>query len=533
MKGDGIIGHGQGDSERESIHKESKEQSEGSEEANGDNGSKEQDLEGQLTRQSTQTEIYSAFSFRQRFFITAMACIACLFSPLSINIYFPALNTLADHYSVSSGLINLTITMYSIMQAIAPAFFADLGDEAGRRPAFLLSMIIYFAANIGLALQDSYAALMVLRLIQSAGSSGTVSLSKGNIADIAPPSKRGSYMAFSVAGAMLAPALAPVLGGILAQFLGWRSIFWFLLILSALFLVPYFLFVPETNRKVVGNGSIPPQRWYNKSGLELVRLGGRKDGSNDGVPKKSMGYPRPWKTVTILRHKDVFIINFYVAYMYAAFYTAMAALPQVFNDIYGFNDLQIGLCYLPLGGGAAIAAIFNGKMLDWNYRRIARKHGFPVDSKRQHDMRKFPIEEARISANSFFILLGNAALLCYGWALDQRSPLPGPLVLLFFMGVAMIIGMNSLGVLLVDLFPHNASTVSSATNLCRCVFGAVATAVIDPMIKAMGLGWCYTLISLVAFAMTPCLWIEEKYGPIWREERYKRLDEKKRRKEGS
>jgi MFS family permease len=52
------------------------------------------------------------------------------------------------------------------MQGLAPAFIGRLSDDAGRRPAYFLCFVIYIAANIGLALQNSYPALMVLRCVQ-------------------------------------------------------------------------------------------------------------------------------------------------------------------------------------------------------------------------------------------------------------------------------------------------------------------------------------------------------------------------------
>ena len=106
--------------------------------------------------------------------------------------------------------------------------------------------ILYIAANIGLALQNSYAALFLLRCLQSSGSSGTIALSSGVVADVATASERGSYMGFVTAGALLGPAVGPVIGGVLAQFLGWRSIFWFLTIFGASFLVIFAIFFPET-----------------------------------------------------------------------------------------------------------------------------------------------------------------------------------------------------------------------------------------------------------------------------------------------
>ena len=126
--------------------------------------------------------------------------VACggFFSPLSANIYFPALNSLAADLKVSNELINLSLTSYMIFQGLAPTIFGDLADMTGRRPTYILGFIIYIGANVGLALQNKYAALLVLRCLQSTGSSGTVALGNGVVADIASSGERGKFMGMSV-----------------------------------------------------------------------------------------------------------------------------------------------------------------------------------------------------------------------------------------------------------------------------------------------------------------------------------------------
>lgn len=79
---------------------------------------------------------------------------------------------MARDLGVSVALINLTITCYLVMAGLAPAFMGDLADRDGRRPVYILMFILMMAANIGIATQTSYAALFVLRMLQSAGSSG-------------------------------------------------------------------------------------------------------------------------------------------------------------------------------------------------------------------------------------------------------------------------------------------------------------------------------------------------------------------------
>ena len=137
---------------------------------------------------------YSAFSDRQRQYIVFMVACGGFFSPLSANIYFPALNALSRDLKVSSSLINLSLTTYMIFQGLAPTIFGDLADMTGRRPVYILGFIIYIGANIGLALQNNYAALLVLRCLQSTGSSGTVALGNGVVADIATSGERGKFI---------------------------------------------------------------------------------------------------------------------------------------------------------------------------------------------------------------------------------------------------------------------------------------------------------------------------------------------------
>lgn len=116
---------------------------------------------------------YSIFTTREKTWISSVASIGTMFSTLMSYIYFPAIVPMSDELGVSVSLINLTVTSYLIVAGIAPAFMGDLADQGGRRPACILMFTLVLVSNIGLALQKSYAALFILRIVQSAGSSGT------------------------------------------------------------------------------------------------------------------------------------------------------------------------------------------------------------------------------------------------------------------------------------------------------------------------------------------------------------------------
>ncbi|KAL7938180.1 major facilitator superfamily domain-containing protein [Trichoderma chlorosporum] len=465
-------------------------------------------------------EPYSIFSGRMKIWITIMATVASVVSPMTAHIYFPALDAIAEDLNVTNSLINFTLTSYMIFQGISPTIFGDFGDMAGRRPAFIVAFIIYLCANIGLALQRDYAALLVLRCLQSAGSSGTLALSYAVVADITPTAERGKYMGFVSVGINIGPAIGPVIGGLLSQYLGWPSIFWFCAIFVAVWLIPWVTTVPEMCRNVVGNGTIPPQSW-NITLVEFLKR--RKSGERrESGPKRRMRFPNPLGTLLITFDKQMSQILLIAAIIYCNFILVAATLSTLFAEIYNYNELEVGLCFLPYGLGCCLTVVLQGYVVDWNYRRIAKKLGVDPSHGRRNEIGDFPIESARIQPIYPCLLAGAAAVIGYGWALQAETSVAVPLVLLFAIGMLVPSTFSILNTLIVDLYPGSPATAAAANNLVRCLLGAAATAVVDYMINAMGLGWCFTFLALLMVACLPWLRFIEKRGPRWRAEKLQR-----------
>lgn len=472
---------------------------------------------------------YSVFSPGMKHWMATMVAVASFMSPVTANIYFPALQPIADDLGVSVSLINLTLTTYMIFQGLAPMLFGDFGDAAGRRPAYVVAFVIYLLANVGLALQRDYAALMVLRCVQSFGSSGTIALSYAMVADIAPTSQRGKYIALVGIGINVGPTLGPVLGGLLSQYLGWEAIFWFLTILVAVWLVPWILTVPETCRSVVGNGSLPPQSW-NMPLIYYLRkpknVGGelkRTPSSGSRRARTKLRFPNPLHTLAVVLEKEMGLILGLNSLIYIGFILVSSTLGTLVHAIYGYNDLEAGLCYLPFGFGACVGIVCQGYMLDWNYRRTAATLGMVISPRRGDDLSNFPIEAARIRLIYPTLVLGAASLCGYGWALEREAHVAAPLVLVFLIGLLVPTSFNVLNTLIVDLHPRAPATATAANNLVRCLVGAGGAAVIELIIQAVGKGWTFTILGLLVVACIPGLLLVEKRGPGWRREKMARL----------
>ena len=431
---------------------------------------------------------------------------------------------------------------YMIFQGLAPAFIGDIADTMGRRPAYAICFIIYILANIGLALSRNYVSILVLRCIQSSGSSGTFAMASGVVADIATAQERGAYMGYTLSVSLLGPSIGPVIGGVLSTYLGWRAIFWFCCIFGTAFFIVFAIFFPETARTQVGDGSVPPLT-YNMSlmnylAVRKTRQQQLKD--NTSVPESThthlnrpkVHFPNPLSCLSILYDKLNVCLLLYNAFIFSsAFYSISSAIPSQFAVIYHFNDLRIGLCYLPYGCGSMLAALINGQLLDRNFARWCRRLNIPIRKNRQMDLSDFPIERCRLQIAMPAIYATIACLLVFGWLLQIKGPLAAVLVVMFFQSLTMSIAFNVTSTLIVDYYPGRSATAQAANNLVRCLFGAGATAAIVPMIEAWGNGGAFSALAGFLLVTSPLIWCVWFKGVPWRKERRDREERAVLRKE--
>lgn len=476
---------------------------------------------------------YSVYSLTEVWCIVSMGALSSLFSPLSSNIYFPAIPAIASAFHQSVENINITVTVYMIFQGIAPTFWGSVADRKGRRPSFILCLSLLTISCIGLALTptSAYWLLVLLRCVQSAGSASTVALAFGVIADIVPTKDRGGFIGVSNLGPMVGPCIGPVVGGLLADHLGWRSIFWFLAIASACCTIIIVLFLPETLRSQVGNGSIPAPKW-NRA---LIPIIGRSTLDVDSTRPPPRPLPNPFK---LFKEPDLICLLFSTGTLYAAFYAVTATISSLFEEHFPWlSETQIGLCYLSVGGACVIGTVVFGKLLDFQYRRIKSSHSeknVSVSEKNlegsQKDVKQsssdevddFPIERARFLTQPFWVVIYSITLIGYGWTIERKTSIAVPLILQFILGLTFISVMISMQTLIVDLFPTQGSSVTAANNLVRCLLGAATVSVITLITNAIGPGWTYTLCGGICLFMTPITLIELKMGPRWRKQRIER-----------
>ncbi|KAK4500115.1 hypothetical protein PRZ48_008301 [Zasmidium cellare] len=469
---------------------------------------------------------YSVFTTPQKRWIVFAAAMASFFSPLSSSIYFPSIATIANDLGVDTTQINLTVTLYLVMQGVSSLLVAPFSDNLGRRPAYIISFIIFMGANLGLGLQNSFVALLLLRMLQSLGASGTISLAQGVTGDVVTSAERGSYIAIVSIPQVAAPVVAPILGGLLGQYLGWHSVFWFLLIASGVLAVTLVVFLPETCRRVVGDGSLP-KPLINMSvwdAIKRVRTKGNHE-QRSTIPLHSQYRLRdinPLLPLKAFLDVESVIVLLGSALMLALVYAQGTVFSDIFGRLYGFNTLQVSLMFIPLGVGAIVSSYTTGKLIDWNYRRHARNHNMPLTRNRQYDLSNFNIERPRLEIALPLMLLTVISTIAFGWVTNQKVNLAGPIIVLFISGYGWSAAFQTLNVLMIDVYPAKPATITAAGNLARSEIGAAASAAIAPMIQAMGEGWAFTVLAFIFLAYTPLLLLVMVRGMKWRQAKAKR-----------
>ncbi|KAJ4463406.1 major facilitator superfamily domain-containing protein [Lentinula lateritia] len=497
-------------------------------------------LTDEKTNDQRAQEPYSIYTRNEKWFLVMLIAISGLFSPLTANVYFPAIPAIAGAFHKSTELINLTITMYMIFQGISPMLFGTLADNVGRRIIYASCLLILSLTCVGLALipTSAYWLLLLLRCLQSTGSASTIALGAGVIGDIAEAHERGGFFGVYQSGPLLAPAIGPVIGGALAGTLGWRSIFWFLCISSGVAFLVVIIFLPETLRSIVGNGSLPTTSSILHQPLIRIVGRGRAGGSSRSKSESNQPQPpsrkrKPFKNPfgILLHNPDITLILFFNGTVNAVYYAVTATISTLFASAYPqLGETEVGLCFLAIGGGMFLGSLTSGKVLDWEFGRIQKEvvkekgRGKGIERGEGEEQKKtgrydedFPIEKARLRLIPFFMIFFVGANLGYGWSIQRKVHISIPLILQFIVGFIAIIVMNADATFVIDLMPEQSSSVSACNNLFRGTSGALLVSVIDLIANALdGPGWTFILLGGVCAVMTPMVYVVMQIGPGWR-----------------
>ena len=174
-----------------------------------------------------------------------LACLGML-GPFSIDTYLPAFAGIATSVSATPLQMQQTLSSYLLGFAAMNLFHGALSDSLGRRPLVLGGMAVFTLASVGCALSDSIGALVLFRALQGMSAGAGMVVSRAIIRDMFAPADAQRVMSQVTLFFGVAPAVAPMVGGLLFVHAGWHSIFWLLAAVGAALWLANWRLLPET-----------------------------------------------------------------------------------------------------------------------------------------------------------------------------------------------------------------------------------------------------------------------------------------------
>lgn len=351
--------------------------------------------------------------------LTLLLAALSMVGPFSIDTYLPSFPAMATSLGVDPVLVQQTLSAYLFAFATMMLFHGTLADTFGRRALVLVALTIYTAASIGAALAESLHSLLIFRALQGASAGAGIVAGRAIVRDISSGAEAQRRLAHVTMVFGLAPAIAPILGGWLHSWYGWRAVFVFLATWGAAL-------------------------WF----VCLFRLA-------ETLPRESR---QPMHLPTILRNyigalrnSQFLFLAASVGLAFSGFGLYIAAAPDFLIHVLGLPETAFAWLFLPLVIGQVGGA--------WTAARMSH-YAAPGDMV----VRGFMAMGAGVSINLIYNLVAPVPQL--PWVV---LPLP-----LYTFGVAMLVPSITLRVL--DLFPHTRGLAASLQAFIQTMIFAMTSA---------------------------------------------------------
>lgn len=254
--------------------------------------------------------------------------------PFSIDMYLPAFPTIAQSLGVGRGDVERTLAAYLIGLAMAQVVYGPLADRFGRKLPMMCGLVLYIAASLGCALAGDIESLTLWRVVQALGGAAGVVIPRAVIRDHYETQDAARAMSLLMLIMGLAPILAPLAGGQLLAYVGWRSLFW-LMAGAGLAMLASVIFIMKE--------SLPAERMV----------------------------PLRWGTIfgnygALLHHRSFIAHSLAGGCGQAGMFAYIIGSPRIFIEFYGVAPQYYGLLF-----GTNAAALIIGSQVS---ARLLRRH---------------------------------------------------------------------------------------------------------------------------------------------------------------
>jgi DHA1 family bicyclomycin/chloramphenicol resistance-like MFS transporter len=386
----------------------------------------------------------------RRSFVLLIAALATI-GPFSMDTFLPSLPELQAALGASPVQAQQALSAYLLGFGIMSLWHGAISDAVGRRPVIITALVVYALAALACTFAPSIEVLIGARLVQGLfGGAGAI-VSRAIVRDCFEGADAQRLMSTVMLLFAVAPALAPVVGGFLQEWWGWRSVFGFMLAGSLLMLAWTWAALPETH---------PPAARVPLDAASLAR-----------------GY------ADVLTHREFQLLAAMIAFNFSTFFVYIMSAPAFIMRHLGMGATDFGWFFIPVVGGMMLGARVSGKLAGRLSSRRTANLGFML------------------------MLAGVAANVVIQVAIAPGMTKSG---LLTFISIAPLVvsatGQSmitpSAQMLMMDLFPKNRGMVSSGQGFTQVMLSTLVAGVIAPLVSDTAAHLALTGALLLAAGLT-------------------------------
>lgn len=411
----------------------------------------------------------------------------------------PALPAIGKELHITNEVeLSLTLSIFVLAYAVGPLFLGPLSELYGRSRVLQLSNILYFFFNLGCALAQTKAQLIIFRFLAGLGGSAPLAIGGGVLGDLFTADERGRAIAIYSLAPLLGPAIGPIAGGFVAQNTTWRWIFYATTMADGLVQLLGIYYLQE---------SFPPLILQRKK-LKMIKETGNQNlytefDQPDRTVFKALriAMSRPFRLLGT--QPIVQVLCIYMAYLYGLIYLVLSTFPTLWTSPEHYHERVgvAGLNYIALGIGFGLGTQISAPFQDRVYRALKR---------RANNVGRPEFRVILMIPGAFLVPVG---LFIYGWTSEYTTHWIGPDIGVAIFCAGTVIGFQCIQTYIVDSYTTYAASALAACTVLRSLAGFGFPLFAPYMYSALGYGWGNSLLAFLAIGIGwPGPFLLWKYG---------------------
>ncbi|PWY98581.1 putative mfs-multidrug-resistance transporter [Testicularia cyperi] len=436
-----------------------------------------------------------------RWFLTLLAGLLVLNSTFTSSAPSGISGQLQAEFGFGREVAVLSLSIFVAGYCVGPLLWGPLSEQFGRKPVFVGAMTVYTCFNVGCALAQNTAQILVFRFLAGTFAASPLTNSGGVIADLWDAKTRGVALSLFSLAPFAGPALGPIVSGfITVSGTDWRWLFWTCTLFSGTCLAIVVFLIPETYAPIILLRKAKRIRKETgddryKAPIELVKT--------DIKEKLHNTLLKPF--IMLVQEPMLLVMTIYLSFVYGIVYLLFEAFPFVFTLGHGFNEGISGLMFLPFFGGGVAAVLL--VVFYFN-----PKYGKTADKLRSEGVQRVPPEQ-----RLYVLMVGAPALsiafFWFAWTSYPSVSFVSPMMAGSVIGFAVLLAFQGVFTYLLDVYLANAATALAVNTVIRSLAGFGFPLFASQMYEKLNPQWASSLLGFIALVMVPIPFVLFKFGP--------------------